>query len=789
MKNYHLTSALVTMAIATTLGNAQTTYRLDATTQPREVRSRHIHLGGSNPQGEQIAFNSSYMTIDGRPVIPVMGEFHYVRYPAEQWEEEIIKMKAGGVTILPTYIFWNLHEPVEGQFRWDGQYNLRRFVQLCQRHGMQVIVRVGPFCHGEIRNGGLPDWLLAKPLEVRSNDPEYLSLVGRLYREIGQQIQGLLYRDGGPIIGCQIENEMQHAASPWGIIYPGEPFDYTTASFSADETNIGVEVQKEQSAHAAMGEQHMRLLKQMAIDAGIVTPLYTATGWGNAAVAEGEFVPVTAAYTYPFWDAVPRPSSFLMFKDLTREADYAPTRYNPADYPSFCAEMGAGIQMIYSSRPIVTAQAAEALMVRTLGSGSNGIGYYMYHGGTTPLQPDGLGSMQDEPMGMPKVSYDFQAPLGEFGLEGSMYRNLRLLHTFLADFGSQLAPMQTVLPDSWQQMTPLNRDTLRYAARMLDDRGFVFMVNFQDHDTLRHDMTGLRLQLNLRGETLCIPSQGTFTLPKDESVILPFNLDMGGAKLKYATAQLLMRLDDEGVEHYIFFAPEGMATEYLFDPATVRGRSRFTPQPGLASTINVRTQSGTRIRITTLTRQQALCAAKVNGRLLIADATIVPTADGADLLSLGRHSLQYVLYPSQAGMQLQRAEVEPVQVQPEVTPAGQRHMSVRFDGENVPQVQEYYLRIDYTGDVAMAFVRGRLVQDEFYHGAPWTIGLRRYQEVLRTDPMTFYFRPLRPDAPFLRDLPQGCVPDFSHGPVVDVRQVEVVPQYRIPVNFVRKRKP
>ena len=58
-------------------------------------------------------------------------------------------------------------------------------------------------------------------------------------------------------------------------------------------------------------------------------------------------------------------------------------------------------------------------MVRTLGSGSNGIGYYMYHGGSTPKQKGGVGSFMDEPMGMPKVSYDFQAPLGEFGLEGA----------------------------------------------------------------------------------------------------------------------------------------------------------------------------------------------------------------------------------------------------------------------------------------------------------------------------------------------------------------------------------
>ena len=729
---------------------------------PKVIKSDHLRMGGSSPMGGSISVNNFYMSFDGRPAIPVMGEFHYARYPREQWEEEILKMKAGGVNVLPTYVFWSLHEEVEGQFRWDGQRDLRYFLQLCKKHEMPVIIRIGPFCHGEIRSGGFPDWLFAKPLEVRSNDPEYLRLVKRLYTEIGRQTQGLYYKDGGPIIGCQLENEMQHSAAPWAICYPGEQKDYTAASYNADEANIGVEVQAKKATGAEMGDKHMRILKRMAEEAGIVTPFYTATGWGNAAVIEGEAIPVTAAYTYPFWDKVPQMSPFLLFKDLTREADYAPTRYNPQDYPSFCAEMGAGIQMIYASRPIVTAKAAE-------------IG--------------GVGSFQDEPMGMPKVSYDFQAPLGEFGLEGKMYRNLRLLHSFLADFGDRLAPMETVLPEGWQKMTRDNRDDLRWAVRMKDDKGFVFMVNFQDHDTLRHDMTALHLQPNLKDEVLRIPASGTFTLPKDESVILPFNLDMNGALLKYATAQLLMKIDDNGVEHYFFFAPEGMATEYLFDKATVKGKALYKPVAGFKSTFALKTATDKTVRVTTLTRQQALNALKVNGRLLIADATVLPREDGADLLCLGRNTVDYIVYPSKQGFKSQTATVKTVAPQFEVKQAGPRrfsltaHLNVGGDLPSPTQVQEYFLRIHYVGDVAMAFMKGQLVQDEFYHSEPWTIGLKRYYNDLKTDPMTFYVRPLRSDVPFLRDLPREAIPDFTNGPVVEIKKVEIIPEYRFHIKF------
>lgn len=72
------------------------------------------------------------------------------------------------------------------------------------------------------------------------------------------------------------------------------------------------------------------------------------------------------------------------------------------------------------------------------------------------------------------------------------------------------------------------------------------MVNFQDHDTARVDQKDLCLRLKFADETLRIPSQGTFTLPKDESLILPFNFQMEDALLKYATAQLLLKLDDRG---------------------------------------------------------------------------------------------------------------------------------------------------------------------------------------------------------------------------------------------------
>ena len=767
--------------------SAQQIYELKEPTTPKLIHSGHLKLGGTGLDGRKMEVNSFYVTENERPIIPITGEFHYCRYPIEQWEESILKMKAGGLSVIPLYVFWNIHEEEEGTFRWDGNLNLRHFVTLCQKHNMNVIVRIGPFCHGEIRNGGLPDWLFTKPLEIRSNDVNYLMYVERLYSEIGQQLNGLYYKDGGPIIGIQIENEHQHSAAPWAITYPAEAPDHTSASYDKDITMVGVSQQNKEITTAELGEQHMLTLKRMAERAGMITPLYTVTGWGNAAVIDNEAIPVTAAYTYPFW-AKPSMSPFCLFKDIQHNPDYSPVRYDTDLYPSFCAEMGVGIQMIYKSRPVIDARAAEALMVRTLGSGANCIGYYMYHGGSNPRRIGG-GFFADEPMGIPKINYDYQAPIGEFGRIRDSYKYLRLLHTFIHNFGHQLAPMETVLPDGYQNMKPENRETLRFAARMKDGSGFLFMTNFQDHDTARIDQKDLKISLNLKKESLNIPSNGTFTLKKDVSAILPFNFDMDGALLKYATAQLLTKLDDNGVAHYVFFAPDGFTPEYIFDKKTVRSHKiHFTPTPGRKSSFRLTTSSGKKIIVTTLTRQQALNTLQLeDGRLLITEATVLPEKNKVTFLSIGKPSIEYIIYPSKKGWEPQIVSVDSISTHLEWSKIGNQRISVHPEFSYLSHINDYFLNIHYTGDVGMAFINNDIVHDHFWYGEPWSIGLKRFRtELEKCGEINFYFRPLNKKAPFISmgGIPISAFPKFDNQTnVLSIDKVELVPEYRIEVKW------
>lgn len=452
-------------------------YEVDVTGPGKSVIEGNLKLGGTNSRNESIKVNNFYFLVNDKPFIPVTGEFHYSRYPNKYWEESIRKMKAGGINIIATYVFWIIHEEHEGIFNWKGDKNLREFIELCAKNDIKVIVRIGPFCHGEIRSGGLPDWLFAKPFNVRSNDPEYLAYVERFYNEIGKQLQGLYFKDNGPVIGIQLENEYQHSASPWALTYPGQPVDWTAADRDRFVIKEGVSVSNTENPYAKFGSEHMRVLKALAEKAGMIVPIYTATGWGNAAVIENESIPVTSSYPYPTWIPTSSLSSFYLYTDLQENPDYSPVRYKPEDYPYFPAEIGAGMINNYNRRPTIPAESLDALINRFLGSGSNGVGYYMFHGGATPKGDEYFFS--DEAYAYPKINYDYQAPIGQYGQINPSFHRLKLIHFFLNSFGDRLAPMSLYIPVTNSKITPADTSDLRYSVRAKDGSGFIFMRTFR----------------------------------------------------------------------------------------------------------------------------------------------------------------------------------------------------------------------------------------------------------------------------------------------------------------------
>ena len=165
---------------------------IDASAAPAPPQALPFRVGGQSPGGHVLSANDRYLMMDGTPWFPLMGEFHYSRYPENQWEKELLKIKAAGIQVISTYVFWIHHEEVEGEFNWTGQRDLRRFIELCSKHGLYVWLRIGPFDHGEVRNGGFPDWLLEKT-PTRENNPVFLHYVRRFDAEIAKQVKGLFW--------------------------------------------------------------------------------------------------------------------------------------------------------------------------------------------------------------------------------------------------------------------------------------------------------------------------------------------------------------------------------------------------------------------------------------------------------------------------------------------------------------------------------------------------------------------------------------------------------------------
>ena len=473
-------------------------------TGPKPPITEGYKMGAArSPDGTTLTLDSDSLLLNGKPWTPVMGEFHFSRYPENEWREELLKMKAGGIDIVSTYVFWIHHEEIEGQFDWSGSRSLRHFVQTCREAGLKVFVRCGPWSHGEVRNGGFPDWLVNKGWNLRSDDTNYLAATKIYYGEIAKQLDGLFWKNGGPVIGIQLENEYKG---------PGE---------------------------------HLLTLKHMAQDLGLDVPFYTRTGWDNPStpMAFGELVPFYGVYAEGFWNRAltPMPLGYWKGFHFTKyRTDDASVSAIPGeggsldipdvdDYPYLTCEIGGGMMNSYHRRILVDPKDIESTTLIRLGSGSTLPGYYMYHGGVNPegklttlMESQATGYWND----MPVKNYDFSTALGQYGQIRDQYHLLERIHLFMHEWGAVLAGMPATMPDEH----PLKRNdfgTLRWSVRSDGKSGFVFVNNYE---RLQHlpPKKDVQFAINLpSGPFVFSARQKPVTIPSGACLIWPFHLDLG----------------------------------------------------------------------------------------------------------------------------------------------------------------------------------------------------------------------------------------------------------------------
>lgn len=146
--------------------------------------------------------------LNGKPFVVKAAELHYPRIPRPYWEHRIKMCKALGMNTVCLYVFWNIHEQQEGNFDFTGNNDVAEFCRLAQRNGLYVIVRPGPYVCAEWEMGGLPWWLLKKKdIRLREPDPYFMERMKLFERKVGEQLASLTIQNGGPIIMVQVENE------------------------------------------------------------------------------------------------------------------------------------------------------------------------------------------------------------------------------------------------------------------------------------------------------------------------------------------------------------------------------------------------------------------------------------------------------------------------------------------------------------------------------------------------------------------------------------------------------
>ncbi|KAJ0238258.1 Beta-galactosidase 6 [Hirschfeldia incana] len=165
--------------------------------------------GGATAE-KGVTYDGRSLIIDGQRKLLFSGSIHYPRSTPEMWPDLIKKTKEGGIDVIQTYVFWNLHEPKLGQYDFSGRNDLVKFIKEIRSQGLYVCLRIGPFIEAEWNYGGLPFWLRDVPGMVYRTDNESFKFhMQRFTSKIVDLMksEGLYASQGGPIILSQIENE------------------------------------------------------------------------------------------------------------------------------------------------------------------------------------------------------------------------------------------------------------------------------------------------------------------------------------------------------------------------------------------------------------------------------------------------------------------------------------------------------------------------------------------------------------------------------------------------------
>ena len=328
--------------------------------------------------------------LDGEPFKILSGAIHYFRIPEEDWYHSLYNLKALGFNTVETYVAWNLHEPTEGNFNFEGNLNIDKFLQTAQALGLYAIVRPSPFICAEWEFGGLPAWLLNKDMRIRSSDPAYVEMVGRYYDHLLPRLVSRLLDNGGNILMMQVENEY--------------------GSYGEDKT-------------------YLREIRRLMEERSVTCPLFTSDGPWRATLKAGTLIEDDLFVTGNFGS-----KANFNFSQMQEFFDEYGKRW-----PLMCMEFWDGWFNRWKE-PVITRDAEELAEAvhEVLEQGS--INLYMFHGGTNFGFMNGCSARGT--IDLPQVtSYDYDALLDEAGNPTAKYMAVKeMMATYYPEY-PQLEPL------------------------------------------------------------------------------------------------------------------------------------------------------------------------------------------------------------------------------------------------------------------------------------------------------------------------------------------------------------
>ncbi|MCG7528659.1 beta-galactosidase [Streptomyces sp. OfavH-34-F] len=331
--------------------------------------------------------------VDGRPVRLLSGALHYFRVHEGQWDHRLAMLRAMGLNCVETYVPWNLHEPRPGRFR-DVEA-LGRFLDAAQRAGLWAIVRPGPYICAEWENGGLPVWVTGRfGRRVRTRDEGFLDAVRAWFARLLPQVVERQVDRGGPVIMVQAENEY--------------------GSYGSDAV-------------------YLRRVAALLGEFGVGVPLFTSDGPEDHMLTGG---------------SVPGLLATANFGSGAREA-FGVLRRHRASGPLMCMEFWCGWFEHWGAPPVVREPAgAAAALAEVLECGAS-VNVYMAHGGTNFAGWAGAnrsGPLQDGELLPTVTSYDYDAPVDEYGRATEKFRLFREVLSRYADGPLPPLPPEPVGP-------------------------------------------------------------------------------------------------------------------------------------------------------------------------------------------------------------------------------------------------------------------------------------------------------------------------------------------------------